>query len=208
MNATKSSFLLASLALLCLASTANAADFKARVAAIDLEKGTIALTAADREQSYEIAKDCKVYQKSGGRKDSDYAEARGGLKAINVGDDVMATTDLVDGHEQVTRIKIESVRKKGRHPGRDVSGKVAAVDLEKRTIGLSKTDKKQTYELAKECNVFKLVGSGSQAHFIPAPGGLGEVTEGLEVTLNLDKRDDREQVIYIEIGAKKNGRSR
>jgi archaellin len=207
MTAPKSSLVLAAWVLLLLASAADAADLKARVAAIDLEKGTIALTAADQEQSYELAKDCKVYQKSGGRKDSGYAEATGGLKAINVGDDVTATTDPVDGHEQVTRLKIESLRKKGRHPGRDISGKVAAIDLEKRTIGLSKTDKEQTYALAKDCNVYKLVGSGSQAHFIPAVGGLSEVTEGVEVVLNLDKREGREQVIYIEIGAKKNGRS-
>src|SRR5260221_12056531 len=166
---------------LSLASAANAADLKARVAAIDLEKGTMALAAADQEKNYEIAKDCKVYQKSGERKDSGYAEAREGLKAINVGYDVTATTDLVDSHEQVTRIKIESLPRKGRHPGRDISGKVAAIDLEKRTIGLSTTDKKQTYELAKDCNVYKVVGSGSQAHFVPAAGGLGEVTEGVEV---------------------------
>ena len=208
MNLPKSTFLLVAWAFLSLASVTGAADFKARVAAIDLEKSTIGLRVADQEQSYELAKDCKVYQKSGGRKDSSYVDARGGLKAINVGDDVAATTDLVDGHEQVTRIKIESLPRKGRHPGRDISGKVAAIDPEKRTIGLSKTDKEQTYELAKDCNVFKLVGSGSQAHFIPAAGGLGEVTEGVEVVLNLDKRDGREQVIYIEIGAKKNGRSR
>ena len=161
----KSTLLLVAWVFLSLASAAHAADIKARVAAIDLEKGTIALTAADQEQSYEMAKDCKVYQKSGGRKDSEYVEARGGLKAINVGDDVTATTDPVDGHEQVTRLKIESVRKKGRHPGRDISGKVAVIDAEKRTIGLSKTDKKQTYELAKDCNVYKLVGNGSQAAF-------------------------------------------
>jgi hypothetical protein len=204
----KLTLLLVAWAFLSLASAADAAELKARVAAIDLEKGTIALTAADQEQSYELAKDCKVYQKSGGRKDSSYVEARGGLKAINVGDDVTATTDLVDGREQVTRIKIESLPRKGRHPGRDISGKVAVIDPEKRAIGLSKTDKEQTYELAKDCNVFKLVGSGSQAHFIPAAGGLSDVTEGAEVVLNLDKREGREQVIYIEIGAKKNGRNR
>ena len=71
----KSTFLLVAWEFLWLASAANAADFKARVAAIELEKGMIALTTADQEQSYELAKDCKVYQKSSGRKVADYVEA-------------------------------------------------------------------------------------------------------------------------------------
>jgi hypothetical protein len=199
---------LAACGVLLMASAAVSADLKARVAAIDLEKGTIALSAADHEQSYELAKDCKVYQKSAGRKDSGFSEAHDGLKAITVGDEVNATTDVVNGKEEVIRIKIETLPKKGRHPGRDIAGKVAVIDREKRTIGLSMTDKKQTYELAKDCNVYKFVGSGSRAHFTPAPGGLGDIAEGLEVVLNLDTRDGREQVVYIEIGAKKNGRSR
>jgi hypothetical protein len=208
MKLSKLPCLLAACGILLLASAAESADLKARVAAIDLEKRTIALSAADHEQSYELAKDCKVYKKSSGRKDSGFSEARDGLKAVTVGDEVNATTDVVDGKEQVIRIKIETLPNKGRHPGRDISGKVAAVDREKRMIGLSTTDKKQTYELAKDCNVYKLVGSGSRTHFIPAPGGLGDIAEGLEVTLNLDIHDGREQVVYIEIGAKKNGRSR
>lgn len=185
--------------LICGAS-AVATDLHGRVAALNLDKRTIGIDVEGREHGFPLAKDCKVYRKSGGRTDTTYNEVPDGLKAITIGDEVNATTELRDGDQQVVRIKIESVPRRVRQVGRDISGKVAAIDAKKGTISLSSTDKDQVYILAKDVNVYKLAGSGPRGRFLPADGGLDDVTVGAEVTLNLDKHDGKEQVAYILLG--------
>jgi hypothetical protein len=81
-------------------------------------------------------------------------------------------------------------------------GKVAAIDVEKLTITLTIDDIQRKFNLAKDCNVFKLFGNGPRAHFDLAPGGLSDVAVGMEVTLNLDTRDGKEQVAYIQVGSR------
>ncbi len=183
------------------AARADAGELHGRVAALNLEKGTIGIDVEGREQGLPLAKECKVYRKAGGRSDAVYNEAPEGLKAITIGDEVIAATELTEGQEQVVRIKIETIPRRGRHVGRDVSGKVAAIDAKKGTISLSATDKDQVYILSKDVNVYQRVGSGARGHFIPAPGGLDDVTVGADVILNLDTRDGKERVAYIEVGA-------
>jgi hypothetical protein len=181
-------------------AVAAATDLNGRVSAIDLDKRTISLKVGDDNQTFDLAERCKVYRLAGGKKGSGYNEAPDGLKAVVEGEEVTATTDFLDGKEQVVRIKIETPAKKGRHLGRDVSGKVAAIDAEKRTFALSSGDGEQKYALDRNCNVFKLVGGGARAHYDLAPDGLAEVKVGAEVTINLIMRDGKEQVDYIQIG--------
>ena len=157
---------LPALLLSLLAPSAAAADLQGRVAALNLPKQTIALRIADHERSFALAKSCRVYQLAGARKESGYAPVHDGLKAITVGDQVSATTDRIDDREEVIRIKIETPpKKRGRHVGHDISGRVAVFDAARRLISLSETDKDEHYELAKDCNVFQLVGKGSRGRF-------------------------------------------
>jgi hypothetical protein len=177
-----------------------AADLHGRVAALNLDKRTIGIDVEGHEHGYPLGKDCKIYRKSGGRTDTTYNEVPDGLKAITIGDEVIATTELRDGDEQVVRIKIESIPRRVRQVGRDISGKVAAINAKKGIISLSSTDKDQVYVLAKDVNVYKLSGSGSRGRFVPADGGLDDVSVGVDVMLNLVKHDDKEQVAYILLG--------
>ncbi|HEV3417611.1 MAG TPA: hypothetical protein VG056_12380 [Pirellulales bacterium] len=190
-----------SMLIVSLAATAAAAmDIKGRVSAVDADKRTISIKADDTDQIFDISKDAKVYRHVGSGRKAGFDEAPGGLKAIAIGDDVTATTDFIDGEEQLIRIRIESSAKKKKHVGNDVLGKVAAIDVEKLTIMLTIDDIQRKFNLAKDCNVFKLFGNGSRAHFDLAPGGLNEIAVGTDVTLNLDTRDGKEQVAYIQIG--------
>ncbi|HEV2969277.1 MAG TPA: hypothetical protein VGY55_04745 [Pirellulales bacterium] len=184
------------------ANAAAARDIKGKVTAIDPDKRTISIKTDDAEQIFDISKDAKVYRHVGSGRKAGFDEAPGGLKAIAIGDDVTATTDFIDGEERAIRIKIESPAKKRKQLGRVVLGKVAALDVEKLTIALTIDDKQQKFDLAKDCNVFKLFGNGPRAHFDLAPGGLSDVAVGMEVTLNLDTRDGKEQVAYIQVGSR------
>jgi hypothetical protein len=192
-----------SMLIVSLAATAAAAmDIKGRVTAVDPDKRAISIKTDDTEQIFDVSKDAKVYRLLGNGRKAGFDEAPGGLKAIAIGDDVTATTDFIDGEERVIRIKIESPAKKKKRVGSDVSGNVAAIDVEKLTITLAIDDKQRKFVLAKDCNVFKLFGNGSRAHFDLAPGGLSDVAVGMDVTLNIDTRDGREQVAYIQIGSR------
>src|SRR6516225_5197100 len=193
--------ILTSVILLSLPSAAVFAnDLTGRIAAIDLDKQTIALKVGDENQTLDLAKTCKVYRLAGGRKGSGYNEDPDGLKAVEVGQDVTATTDFLDGNEQVVRIRIETPPTKKHHRlGRDVSGKISAIDAEKGLIALTIGDKEQKYTLDRNCNVFMLVGGGARAHYDLAPDGLAAVKIGIEVTINLISRDGKELVDYIQI---------
>jgi hypothetical protein len=186
------------LSLPCAA--AFAADLTGRVVALDLDKQTIGLKVGDDSQTLDLAKRCKVYRLAGGRKGSGYNEEPDGLNAVEVGHDVTATTDFLDGNEQIVRIRIETPpAKKHKRLGRDVSGKVSAIDAEKGLISLTIGDSEQKYALDRNCNVFKMVGGGARAHYDLAPNGLADVKVGIEVTINLLSRDGKELVDYIRI---------
>jgi hypothetical protein len=193
--------LLLSLLIQGFAHAASATDLAGRVAAIDLDKQTIALKVGDDSQTFDLAKKCKVYRLAGGKKGSGYNEEPDGLKAVETGQDVTATTDFLDGNEQVVRIRIETPTpaKKHHRLGRDVSGKVSAIDADKGLIALTIGDKEQKFALDRNCNVFMLVGGGTRAHYDLAPDGLAAVKVGIEVTINLISRDGKELVDYIQI---------
>jgi hypothetical protein len=179
---------------------AFANDLSGRVVAIDLDKQTVGLKVGDESQTLDLAKKCKVYRLAGGRKGSGYNEDSDGLKAVQVGQEVTATTDFLDGNEQVVRIRIETPpTKKRRHIGRDVAGKVSAIDADKGLIALTVGDSEQKYTLDRNCNVFKVIGGGARAHYDLAPDGLADVKVGVEVTINLLSRDGKELVDYIQI---------
>jgi hypothetical protein len=197
------------LGLALVASIAAADDIKAKVTAVDLDKRTIDVTVDDKDQSFDVSPSAKVYRLTGNNvKRSGYAELPGGLKEVAADEMVTLTTDFIDGKEQVIRIKIETAAKKGRHLGRDISGKVAEVDSEKRLIVLGSGDSKQQYALDRNCNVFKLVGGGARAHYDLAPDGLADVKVGAEVTINVVSRDGKEQVDYIQIGPPRKPKSK
>ena len=203
------SSLLYALGLALVASVALADDIKSKVTAVDLDKRTINVTVDDKDQSFDVSPSAKVYRLTGNNvKRSGYAELPGGLKEVAADAMVTLTTDFIDGKEQVVRIKIETATKKGRHLGRDVSGKVAEIDVEKRLIVLGSSDSKQQYALDRNCNVFKLVGGGARAHYDLAPDGLADVKVGAEVTINVVLRDGKEQVDYIQIGPPRKPKSK
>jgi hypothetical protein len=193
--------ILTGILLLALPSSAvYATDLSGRITAIDLDKQTIGLKVGNDSQKFDLAKTCKVYRLAGSRKGAGYNEDPDGLKDVEVGQDVTATTDFLDGNEQVVRIRIETPPAKKHHRlGRDVSGTVSAIDAEKGMIALTVGDKEQKYALDRNCNVFTLVGGGARAHYDLAPNGLADVKANMEVTINLLSHDGKELVDYIQI---------
>jgi hypothetical protein len=96
----------------CLIAIASATDYKGKIIAFDsaTRKGT--LHVDDNDQSFELAKDCKIYRLKGRGKKAGYDEDPNGLKDVVVGAVVSLETDFVDGAEVATLLKIASLPKK------------------------------------------------------------------------------------------------
>ena len=85
----------------------------------------------------------------------------------------------------------------------EIKGKVKSVDAEKSTITVTVGDKDTTYNVAKFASIYTL-GKGKKAQPMDITGGLKGVGEGADVTLTTEKKDDKDQVIKVQVdGAKK-----
>jgi hypothetical protein len=82
----------------------------------------------------------------------------------------------------------------------DIKGKVAAVDLDKRTITVTVDDKDQTYDVGPSAKVYRLSGNNvRRAGYAESPGGLKDVAVDGKVTVTTDFIDGREQATRIKI---------
>jgi hypothetical protein len=82
----------------------------------------------------------------------------------------------------------------------DIKGKVAAVDLDKRTITITVDAKDQTYEVGPSAKVYRLSGNNARrAGYAESPGGLKDVAVDATVIVTTDFIDGREQATRIKI---------
>jgi Cu/Ag efflux protein CusF len=96
----------------CIGGVASAADYTGKVTAFDTATRKVTIHVDDKDESYALAKDCKIYKLKGAGKRAQYVEDPKGLKHIIAGAAVSVSTDIVDGDEVVTILKIESPTRK------------------------------------------------------------------------------------------------
>jgi hypothetical protein len=101
------------LVLLFGANTAWSDEVKGKVKSVDADKSTITVTVDDKDQTFTVAKDAKVYSLVGkNAKKAQPQDIAGGLKGVNQGVDVTLTTEKKDTKETVTAVKVEGLMKK------------------------------------------------------------------------------------------------
>jgi len=98
----------------CLGALASAADYVGKVTAFDSTTQKVTVHVDDKDQSFGLAKDCKIYKLKGAGKKAGYDVDPKGLKDVVVGAAVSLETDFVDGSEAVTLLKIASLPKKSK----------------------------------------------------------------------------------------------
>ncbi len=197
-----------------LAASAAAMDVKGTVTAIDAAKRTISVKADDNVQAFDVAKDAKVYELYGSGKRTGYNETAHGLADVMVDAIVTVSTDLIDGREQVTRIKIESASAKAprkRSPSNpppadkptttDVTGTITALDGRRLLMTVDVDGKSQKFTAAKDCKVFIQVGKPDKKkpRYDVSPKGLADITVGLDVTMTVDSSSGKDLVTMVKI---------
>lgn len=98
----------------CLTAIASAADYKGKVTKFDSATHKVTVHVDDKDQSFELAKDCKIYKLKGRGKKAGYDDDPKGLKDVVAGAVVSLETDFVDGNEVVTMLKIASLPRKNK----------------------------------------------------------------------------------------------
>jgi hypothetical protein len=97
-----------------LCAAASAADYKGKITVFDTKTQKVTVHVDDKDQSFALAKDCKIYKLHGAGKKAGYDEDPKGLKDVVVGAVVSLETDFVDGSEVVTLLKIAALPKKSK----------------------------------------------------------------------------------------------
>jgi Cu/Ag efflux protein CusF len=91
-----------------MGTIASAVDYDGKITAFDADARKITIHVDDKDQSYVLAKDCKIYKlRGGGNRGGGYKEDPKGLKDVVAGAKVSISTDFVDGDEVVTLLKIK-----------------------------------------------------------------------------------------------------
>jgi hypothetical protein len=81
----------------------------------------------------------------------------------------------------------------------EVKGKVKSVDADKNQITVTVSDKDTTYDVAKFAVFSTLVGKGKKAQPQELTGGLKAVEAGQDVTLTVEKKDDKDLVTKLQV---------
>jgi hypothetical protein len=98
---------------LCASGSLRADDLRATVKKLDLGQNTITVTAEDKDQTLNLAKDVKVTALFGKKlKKAKEESMPGGVSAVREGAVVTLTTSKGDNKDVVTRIKIEELQPK------------------------------------------------------------------------------------------------
>jgi len=85
-----------------------------------------------------------------------------------------------------------------------VKGKVKRVDADKSTITVTADDKNQSFDVAKDAKVVKVVGKGKKATTETVQDGLKGVAKDQEVTLTTETKDDKDVVTQVKIERARN----
>ena len=92
-----------------LMSVGTADTYGEKVKAVDVKANTVTIVVDKKEKTFKVdAKATFLAQQRGGKGGSKVkaAPAKDGLKAVNVGDEVVVTTELKEGEEVITKIVI------------------------------------------------------------------------------------------------------
>ena len=91
-----------------------AEDYKGKVKDVDAAKNTITVTIGDKDQTFPVGKDAKVYSLGKAKKGQPAPEVAvtGGLSGLTSGKEVTVTTAKVEDKETATSIKVEEMAKK------------------------------------------------------------------------------------------------
>jgi hypothetical protein len=101
------------LALAVCAGGLLADEVKGKVKSVDPDKGTITVTADDKDQTLDVAKDAKVIHLVGKKlKKAKVRDVPGGLGGVKAGDEVTLTTEAKGGRSVVSQVKVEGLAPK------------------------------------------------------------------------------------------------
>jgi len=81
----------------------------------------------------------------------------------------------------------------------DYQGKVTAFDAATRKVTIHVDDNDQTYELTKDCKVYKFKGNAKHGGYSEDPKGLKDVVPGAMVNISTDFVDGNEVVTMLKI---------
>src|SRR5262245_17714637 len=106
--------MLGALSCLILAiALVEADEIRGTVKAVDTEKSTLTVTADDKDQTFEIPKDAKIYTLAKKKKKGKAAtETTIELSAIKENAKVVVNTEKKDGKDVVTSVRLEVEKKK------------------------------------------------------------------------------------------------
>jgi hypothetical protein len=92
---------------------ALAAEIKGKVKSVDGDKNTITLTVDDKDQTFDVDKDAKIYSLGKKKKGQPPPEIMlSGLRAVLANANVTITTEKKGDKDVATSIKVETTRKK------------------------------------------------------------------------------------------------
>ncbi len=93
------------------ARLASADTVSGLVKSIDTDKNTITITADDKDQTFSVEKESKVWQ-PGRTKKMPKSDVPGGLSGLKAGQPVVLTTEKKNDKDVVTEIKLEEAATK------------------------------------------------------------------------------------------------
>ena len=101
------------LAILAVASVAQAEEVKGKVKSVDADKSTVTLTVGEEDKTFDVAKDAKISHWVGkNEKKAKTEDLPGGLGALTAGIDITLTTEKKDDKDVVTQIKVDALAPK------------------------------------------------------------------------------------------------
>ncbi len=90
----------------------EADEFRGTVKKVDADKSTITVTIDDKDQTFDVPKDAKVYTVTKKKKGKAATETTIELSAIKENAKVTVTTEKKDGKDVVTAVRLEAEKKK------------------------------------------------------------------------------------------------
>ena len=103
----------AALVVLFTLNVALSDTYRGKVKSVDTDAKKLVVTVDDKEQTFDVPKDVKIFTVGKGKKGQPGPEiVLSGLGALAVGNEVTVTTEKKDDKDVVTGIKLESAKKK------------------------------------------------------------------------------------------------
>src|SRR5262245_60785380 len=99
---------------LLLLNVGLADSYRGKVKTIDAEKSVLTVTVNDKDQTFEVPKEARIFSLGKAKKGQPAPEVLviGGLTGLKEGNTVTVTTEKKDDKEVVTSVKLETEKKK------------------------------------------------------------------------------------------------